>query len=181
MRGGVFLDRDGTLIELVHHLTDPAEVALVPGAGEALARLRAAGWPVILVTNQSVIGRGLLTEAGLARVHDEMHRQLGFKLDGIYFCPLKPTQTDPAVIEDPMRKPGPGMLLEAAEKQSLNLADSWMVGDTVSDIEAGRNAGCRTILVETGYGAGVDGYKGYDHRVATLAEATTLILNKDMT
>lgn len=181
MRGGVFLDRDGTLIELVHHLTDPAEVALVPGAGEALARLRAAGWPVILVTNQSVIGRGLLTEAGLARVHDEMHRQLGFELDGIYFCPLKPTQTDPAVIEDPMRKPGPGMLLEAAEKQSLNLADSWMVGDTVSDIEAGRNAGCRTILVETGYGAGVDGYKGYDHRVATLAEAATLILNKDMT
>ena len=184
MKPAVFLDRDGTLIGLVHHLTDPGDVRLIDGAASAVTALRAAGYAVVIVTNQSVIGRGKLTEAGLEKVHAEMARQLaeaGTGTDGVYFCPLKPVQKDPTVIEDPMRKPGPGMLLEAAEKQSLNLADSWMVGDTVSDIEAGRNAGCRTILVETGYGAGVDGYKGYDHRVATLAEAATLILNKDMT
>jgi len=69
--GAVFLDRDGTLIELVHHLTDPADVRLISGVGEALRRLRAAGWATVVVTNQSVIGRGKLTEAGLAEVHDE--------------------------------------------------------------------------------------------------------------
>ena len=80
--GAVFLDRDGTLIELVHHLTDPADVRLIPGAGAALRRLRAAGRRVVVVTNQSVIGRGKLSEAGLAEVHAEMARQLAAEPDG---------------------------------------------------------------------------------------------------
>lgn len=151
-----FLDRDGTIIELVHHLNDPAQVQLIPGAGDAIARLRADGWTVVVVTNQSVIGRGKLTVEGLAEVHAEMNRQLaahGAQVDGIYFCPLAPTVKDNTLIEDPMRKPGPGMLQQAAAEMGLDLGASWMVGDTVSDVLAGRNAGTRAMLVHTGYGA----------------------------
>lgn len=156
MMPAVFLDRDGTLIELVHHLCDPADVRLIPGAGEAVRALRSAGWRVVLVTNQSVIGRGKLTEEGLGQVHAAMTAQLhslDTQLDGIYFCPLVPKANDPTIVENPMRKPGPGMLLRAADEMSLDLAESWMVGDTISDMLSGRNAGCRTLLVRTGYGA----------------------------
>lgn len=179
MKPAVFLDRDGTLIELVHHLSDPADVVLIPGAGGAVKRLRAAGWPVVIVTNQSVIGRGKLTEEGLGEVHAEMARQLaaeGTELDAIYFCPLKPTQKNPRVIEDPMRKPGPGMLLAAACDHKLDLAHSWMVGDTISDMLAGKNAGCRSLLVRTGYGRDVT--SDFDAEAATMVEAATLILNE---
>lgn len=156
MRPAMFLDRDGTVIELVHHLNDPGDVRLIDGAGRAIARLRAAGFPVVIITNQSVIGRGKLTLSGLEDVHTEMRRQLarhGADVDGIYFCPLAPTIKDPTVIEDQMRKPGPGMLMQAAREMDLDLGASWMVGDTVSDLLAGRNAGCHTALVRTGYGA----------------------------
>lgn len=155
MKPAVFLDRDGTLIKLVHHLTDPADVRLLAGAGDAVRRLGDAGIAVVVVTNQSVIGRRLLTESGLEAVHVEMSRQLAFhraRVDAIYFCPLAPGVSDPTVIEHPMRKPGPGMLLAAATDLGLDLGRSWIVGDTVSDMLAGRNAGCRTCLVRTGYG-----------------------------
>lgn len=183
MKPAAFLDRDGTIIELVHHLTDPGDVRLIDGAGAAIARLKAAGIPVVIITNQSVIGRGKLTEAGLAEVHAEMNRQLapfGAEIDDIYFCPLAPGIKDPTVIEDPMRKPGPGMLLQAAEELDLDLGASWMVGDTVSDMLAGQNAGCRTILVKTGYGSQFS----HDKRAVTreapsLTEAAEIILNED--
>lgn len=180
MRAAVFLDRDGTVIELVHHLSDPADVRLIDGAGPAIARLRAAGWPVVIVTNQSVIGRGKLTEAGLEEIHHEMRRQLGrhgADVDGLYFCPLRPQQKDPTVIEDPMRKPGPGMLQQAAREMDLDLERSWMVGDTVSDLLAGRNAGCRSILVRTGYGMAYSHDPAYVARdTANLAQAVDDIL-----
>lgn len=179
MTRAAFLDRDGTLIELVHHLTDPADVKLIDGAGAAVKRLRAAGWKVIIITNQSVIGRGKLTEAGLGKVHAEMNRQLaqeGAEIDALYFCPLAPTQKDQRVIEDPMRKPGPGMLQQAAHDHGIELAASWMVGDTLSDILAGKNAGCRSLLVRTGYGADVT--TDFDMEAPTLVEATDIILNE---
>lgn len=182
MSRAVFLDRDGTLIKLVHHLTDPGDVRLIPGAGAAVRALRAAGWKVVIVTNQSVIGRGKLTEAGLAQVHAEMARQLaaeGTEVDAIHFCPLAPTQKDPTVIEDVMRKPGPGMLLGAAAEMGLELPACWMVGDTVSDMLAGRNAGCRTLLVRTGYGAGyAHDQAAVDDEAADLAEAAGIILGE---
>lgn len=174
-----FLDRDGTIIELVHHLNDPADVQLIPGAGKAIADLRAAGWLVVIVTNQSVIGRGKLTEAGLAQVHAEMRTQLarhGADVDGIYFCPLAPTVKDPTVIENEMRKPGPGMLQQAAHDMGLDLTQSWMVGDTVSDMLAGRHAGCRTVLVKTGYGASYAHDPAFvDHFAPDLTQAGALI------
>lgn len=183
MKPAIFLDRDGTVIDLVHHLTDPKDVRLIDGAGAAIAKLRAAGWPVVIITNQSVIGRGKLTEDGLAQVHAAMRGQLaawGADVDGIYFCPLAPAVKDPTVIEDPMRKPGPGMLQQAAIEMRLDLARSWMIGDTVSDMLAGRNAGCRTFLVHTGYGAQFTHDKtSVDHEAPTLAEAVLTILNED--
>lgn len=185
MDRAVFLDRDGTLIDLVHHLTDPNDVRLIAGAGAAIRALRDAGWHVIVVTNQSVIGRGKLTEAGLDRVHAEMARQLaehGTQVDGIIFCPLAPTVKDPTVIEDEMRKPGPGMLTQAARKIGLDLAASWMVGDTVSDMLAGRNAGCHTVLVRTGYGADYAHDRAWiDRDAADIGAAAQLILKEDLT
>ena len=151
-RPAVFLDRDGTLIEHVHYLSDPASVRLLPGAAEALKKLRRAGFAVVLVTNQSAIGRGMLTEDRLEQIHTEMRRQLaacGATIDGIYYCPVAPGSDDRSVVEHPDRKPGPGMLLRAAADLKLDLAASWMVGDLISDVWAGLNAGCRSILLES--------------------------------
>ncbi|MEO9576824.1 MAG: HAD family hydrolase [Tateyamaria sp.] len=184
MRPAAFLDRDGTIIELVHHLNDPADVRLIDGAGAAIARLRSKGWPVVIITNQSVIGRGKLTEAGLAEIHTEVRRQLAqydADVDGIYFCALAPGVKDPTVIEDQMRKPGPGMLVQAAAEMDLDLEASWMVGDAVSDMLAGRNAGCHTILVRTGYGAQFAHDRAcIDRTVADMSEATEIILNEGL-
>jgi mannose-1-phosphate guanylyltransferase len=152
-RPAVFLDRDGTLIEHVPYLSDPALVRLLPGAAEALKKLRRAGFAVVLVTNQSAIDRGMLTEDRLNQIHTEMRRQLaacGATIDGIYYCPVAPGSDDRGLVEHPDRKPGPGMLLRASTDLKLDLAASWMVGDLISDVFAGLNAGCRSILVESG-------------------------------
>jgi D-glycero-D-manno-heptose 1,7-bisphosphate phosphatase len=153
-RPAVFLDRDGTIIEHVHYLRDPAEVRLLPGAADALKRLADAGFARVVVTNQSAIARGMLTVEGLALVHDEMNRQLaeaGAAVDAIYYCPDAPAGDDRTAVDSVDRKPGPGMLLRAADDHGLDLAASWMIGDMISDVLAGRNAGCRgSILVRTG-------------------------------
>lgn len=184
MKPAVFLDRDGTVIELVHHLTSPSDVRLLPRAGEALAKLRASGYACVLVSNQSAIGRGLLSEQGLELVQAEFSRQLAVfetEIDGFYFCPIKPTLEDPTLIEHPDRKPGPGMLLRASHELGLDLGRSWMVGDTISDLLAGRNAGCQgAILVRTGYGARVREPSKYADYVADdLWGAAQLILESD--
>lgn len=183
MRAAVFLDRDGTVIEQVHHLVDPAQVRLIPGAAGAIRSLQALDFACVIVTNQSVIGRGLLTEAGLELVHAEMHRQLaaeGVRLDGVYYCPVAPRAEGPAgdrtVIEHPDRKPGPGMLRRAARELLLDLRRSWMVGDLLSDTWAGRNAGVEgTILVRTGLGKSVVADGSVDHVAEDLAAAARLI------
>lgn len=183
-RRAVFLDRDGTIIEQVHHLRDPADVRLLPGSGGALRTLRDTGYAVVVVTNQSVIGRGMLSEDGLALVHAEMCRQLaefGVELDGYFYCPIAPTGGEPLEIEHPDRKPAPGMLLRAARELDLNIASSWMIGDALTDILAGRNAGCAsTILIRTGYGATQPvGHSAIDYVVDDLAAAAELILSLD--
>jgi histidinol-phosphate phosphatase family protein len=148
----VFFDRDGTLIEHVPYLSDPTSVCLLPGAAEALKKLRRAGFAVILVTNQSAIGRGMLTEDQLGEIHAELQRQLavhGATIDAIHYCPVAPKNGDRLVVEHPDRKPGPGMLLRAAADLDLDVAASWMVGDLISDALAGLNAGCRSILLQS--------------------------------
>jgi D-glycero-D-manno-heptose 1,7-bisphosphate phosphatase len=149
----VFLDRDGTILEHVAYLSDPSEVRLIAGAGEALVRLRRAGFRCVLVTNQSAVGRGIITEARLHEIHREMNRRLaeqGAALDGIYYCPDAPDGDDRTVVLNPDRKPGPGMLLRASAEMGLDLAASWMIGDQARDLLAGLNAGCRSILVASG-------------------------------
>jgi D,D-heptose 1,7-bisphosphate phosphatase len=147
-RPAVFLDRDGTLIEDVPYLSDPADVRLFPGAAEALMRLQHAGFVLVLVTNQSGIGRGFFTEDRLGEIHDELEGRLaarGVSLDGIYYCPAVPAEGGGPDCPD--RKPSPGMLLRGADELGLDLDASWMVGDKMSDVMAGLNAGCRSILL----------------------------------
>jgi len=181
-RPAVFLDRDGTLIEHVPYLSDPAMVSLLPGAAEALKRLRRAGFARVLVTNQSAIGRGMLAVNRLDEIHTELNRQLalqGATIDGIYYCPDAPKSDDRTVVENPDRKPGPGMLLRAAADLNLDLGASWMVGDLISDVLAGLNAGCKSILVQSGQTsqAETDTVAGLAPIAPDLAASVDLILD----
>jgi D-glycero-D-manno-heptose 1,7-bisphosphate phosphatase len=145
LQPAVFLDRDGTLMEETGYCADPAQVRVFPGVSEALQHLSEAGYLLILITNQSGIGRGYFSEEAYRAVQAEFERQiLPAHLDAVYFCP--------DVTPSHCRKPSPGMLQEAARDHAIDLARSYMIGDKSSDIEAGQAAGCRTILVQTGYG-----------------------------
>jgi D,D-heptose 1,7-bisphosphate phosphatase len=154
-RPAVFLDRDGTLNVDRSYLTAPDQLQLLPGVSAALKQLRSAGFACVVVTNQSAVGRGMMTDAALASIHEEMNRQLALEeaeLDGIYACLHAPASNDPLAVDHPERKPAPGMLLRAAAEMRLDLARSWMIGDTLRDILAGQNAGCQgCILVRTGH------------------------------
>jgi len=144
----IFLDRDGTLMRDVDYCGDPGQVEVFPEAASALRQLKKSGYKLIIITNQSGIGRGYFTENDYRAVEREFLRQLGEGLiDGSYHC------TDLPRMNSPRRKPAPGMILEARRDHRLDLARSYMIGDKTSDIECGQSAGVRTILVQTGYGA----------------------------
>jgi len=147
----VFFDRDGTLIHDPGYLSHPDQVELLDGAAEALKEVQLLGYKTVVVSNQSGIARGMLTEETLERIHgrlSELLAQKGASLDGIYYCPYHPDGAIAKYRRDHgWRKPKPGMLLAAAEEMDLDLAGSWMIGDSSRDIEAGRSAGCMTILV----------------------------------
>lgn len=153
-RPAVFLDRDGVLIEDVNLVTRREQMRILPGVPQALAQLRGAGFRLIVVTNQPVVARGLASEEEVAELHralDRHFRQLGAGLDAWFFCPHHPQADLPAYqAECDCRKPGPGMLLSAAAQHQLSLADSFMVGDRLTDIAAGAAAGCRTVWVQSG-------------------------------
>jgi D-glycero-D-manno-heptose 1,7-bisphosphate phosphatase len=155
-REAVFLDRDGTVIEEVCYLADPAQVKLIPGAAEAIRRLNEAGVLVVLVTNQSGVARGYFPESRVRDVHArlaELLAECGAKIDASYYCPHHPTESVGHYrIACECRKPKPGLLLAAARELGIDLAQSWMIGDKPCDAEAGTAAGCRTILVRTGHG-----------------------------
>jgi len=156
LKPAVFLDRDGVVIEDSHYLGSPERVRLLPGAAAAIASLNRAGWPVVIVSNQSGVGRGMFSEADVDAVHAHLAELLhgyGAKIDAFHFCPHHPDSEVKAFrIECECRKPKPGMLQRAATELRLDLRASWMIGDRVSDLEAGAAAGCRTVLVRTGYG-----------------------------
>ena len=147
-RPAVFLDRDGTLIYDRHYLADPAGVELLPGAAEAVARLNRAGYFVVLVTNQSGIGRGYFGEAEYQAVHRRLVDLLaaeGARLDADYHCPLSPDDPDP----EELRKPGAGMFFRAAREHGLDLARSWLIGDRLRDVAPAARLGARAILVRS--------------------------------
>jgi D-glycero-D-manno-heptose 1,7-bisphosphate phosphatase len=165
----VFFDRDGTLMEEVHYCGDPGKVRVYAGVSEGLRKLREAGFRIFIVSNQSGIGRGLIGEAQYRAVQAELISQLGEGLiDGSYFCPDAPGTASTR------RKPEPGMLLEAAAEHGVDLAASYMIGDKAADVECGRRAGARTILVLTGYGAEQD--CAPDYRVRDVVEAMETVL-----
>lgn len=184
MTPAVLIDRDGTLIEEVSYLSHPDQVRLFPGAAAALSRIQSAGFRVAVVTNQSAVARGMIDESRLAEIHREMEAQLaheGVTLDGIFTCPHLPdASVERYRLDCNCRKPRPGLLLEAARTLDLDLSRSWMIGDRIRDLEAGRAAGCRCALVMTGYGAeelGLTGSCPPDLVAADLASAIDRILN----
>jgi D-glycero-D-manno-heptose 1,7-bisphosphate phosphatase len=146
-RPAAFFDRDGTLIHEAHYCSNPSQVRAIDGAPEALRKLAEAGFALVIVTNQSGIGRGYFTHDDYRRVHEEVLWQLKpAEITAAYYDESTPDHPSPR------RKPSIVMLEEAAREHGLDLSRSWMVGDKTSDIACGRNAGMRTVLVETGHG-----------------------------
>ncbi len=150
----IFLDRDNTLIDDPGYINDPGQVALLEGVPEALREFREMGYKLIVITNQSGVARGIVTEETLERIHERMEillKEHDAGIDRIYYCPYHPDGVVPKFRKkSDMRKPGPGMLLKAAGDMDLNLATSWVIGDKSSDIEAGLKAGCKTIQIDAG-------------------------------
>lgn len=168
-RPAAFIDRDGTLIVEREYLADPDGVAFTPGAEDALRRLKAAGYALVLVTNQSGIGRGLYTLEDFRAVQrriDERLRAAGVSLDGVYWCPHHPDEACAC------RKPGLALFHQAAAELDLDLAASVYIGDRLKDIEPATALGGRAFLVCTGYGAAQAAEAGADVAVVRdLAEA----------
>jgi D-glycero-D-manno-heptose 1,7-bisphosphate phosphatase len=185
----VFLDRDGVIIRDVDLLVRVDQIELLPGAAAAVRRLRDARLPVVIVTNQPVVARGFVTEEevlALEAVIEQRLRDAGAIVDGFYYCPHHPRATLAEYrLACECRKPRPGMLLRAARELALDLGASTMIGDRLSDVAAGQQAGCRTILVETGMHAAppiesLDGPAPLatpDHVVPDLAAAVDIVLD----
>jgi len=170
----VLLDRDGTLIVEKHYLSDPEQVELIEGAAEGLRRLAARGLGLVVVTNQSGIGRGFFDAARLAEIHARLLRELraeGVELDGLFVCPHHPDERCAC------RKPRTGLALRAAAELGFEPAHAFVVGDMASDVALGRALGATTLLVRTGHGAATlaQGVARPDHVVADLREAAQRI------
>jgi len=146
-RPAIFLDRDGTLIEEVNYLSRVEDLRLFPFSAEAVRRLKDAGFLMIVVTNQSGIGRGIYTEADMHAIHEAIQKQLDGAIDAFYFCPHLPSDGCEC------RKPKTGMIDAAMRDLEIDLEKSWIIGDKKIDVETGKSAGLRTALVLTGYGS----------------------------
>ena len=146
----VFLDRDGVLTrERPDYVKTPEELEILPGIGPALRDLRRRGFRLVIVTNQSVVGRGLATDEGMGRIHEKLQSELmrlDCYVDAIYYCPHLPEAGCSC------RKPEPGLILRAAKELGIDVSSSWMIGDKEIDLEAAKRAGCRGVRVKTNRG-----------------------------
>jgi histidinol-phosphate phosphatase family protein len=170
----VFLDRDGTIAKDVPYCSSPEQFELLPGAGEGIKRLNNAGFKVIIFTNQSGIGRGYFSEKMLGRIHEKMKADLaeyGAHIDGIYYCPHHPDDNCDC------RKPKPNLIIKAAKEHNIDLSQSFIIGDSVIDIEAGRAVGCVTILLAHG-GKSIE--QRADYVVDTLLAASRLLPSNEL-
>jgi D-glycero-D-manno-heptose 1,7-bisphosphate phosphatase len=145
-RPAVFLDRDGTLIEEVNYLSRVEDLRIFPYSAEAIRILKDRGFLVIVITNQSGIGRGVYDEAAMHSIHYKIQEDLDGAIDAFYFCPHTPEDACNC------RKPNMGMIEAACNDHSIDLMNSWMIGDKSIDVEVGKRAGLASILVLTGYG-----------------------------
>jgi len=173
-RRWIALDRDGTIIQERNYLSDPHQVELIPGAAKGLRQLQQIGLGLVVITNQSGIGRGYFDQARLDLIHQRVGQLLeaeGVRLDGIYFCPHMPE--DDCLC----RKPRSGLLESAAKDHDFDPKACFIIGDKASDIEMGQRVGAATLLVRTGYGAEVDrdGTSTPDHVVKDLLEAALVV------
>lgn len=153
-RRAIFVDRDGTLNVEKNYLYRWQDWEWIPGAVEAIKRFNTAGYLLIVISNQAGVARGLYSEADIDALHCQVDADLqrqGGRIDAYYYCPHHPEHG--AVRDCDCRKPEPGMLLQAAREHDIDLARSYLIGDKISDVEAGLSAGVTPILVETGYGA----------------------------
>ena len=169
----IFVDRDGTLIEEVDHLSSVDDLRIFPFTREALEIFKARGVRVIVLTNQSGIARGYFTEGSMQAIHDKIKAELGTLVDSFYFCPHLPDAGCSC------RKPNVGMIEAASEDFEIDLAGSWMIGDKRIDVETGQNAGIGTALVLTGYGTVDQDRLAIEPTIVAknLLEAAKLIVN----
>ncbi|MEO7659747.1 MAG: HAD family hydrolase [Pyrinomonadaceae bacterium] len=167
----VFIDRDGTLIEEVNFLSRVEDLKLFPYTADSVRQLKRIGFLLIVVTNQSGIGRGHYTEEAMHAIHDQIQVELDGAIDGFYFCPHLPDATCEC------RKPGDGMIRSAQMDFEIDLSASWMVGDKKIDVETGRDLDIKTALVLTGYGREHQHLLDFapDTIAETLAEAVVTI------
>lgn len=184
----VFLDRDGVLIDLAFDKEDQTyespisveQISLANGAAEGVAAIREAGWEIVVVSNQPVVAKGKVTEEGFEEMHGRVVRLLadeGVEIDHWRYCFHHPKASVES-LRGPCRcrKPKPGMILEAADELGLDLQKSWMIGDSDTDIEAGRAAGCKTLLIEYRKSAHRrSGAGSPDLRASNLMEAVPLL------
>lgn len=150
-RPAIFIDKDGTLIENVPYNVDPQKLRFYAAAPEALQALADAGYVLVIVTNQSGIERGYFSVAQFGHLQTELEKRLtqkGVVLTDFLFCPHAPDPNETPTCQ--CRKPAPGMLVQAARRHHLDLSRSWMMGDTLDDIEAGHRAGCRSLFFDSG-------------------------------
>jgi D-glycero-D-manno-heptose 1,7-bisphosphate phosphatase len=172
-----FLDRDGTIIRDTEYLRDPDQVELLPGAAGAIRRLNDAGWPVIVVTNQSGIARGLLTEQDYERVRMRVDRMIsdaaGAKIDATYHCPHHPDMTGRCEC----RKPGTKLYADAAREHDLDMKGSWYIGDRIRDVAPGDHFGGKSVLLLVESTPDADRAAAVTRRAAaSLAEAVDIML-----
>jgi len=184
----VFLDRDGTLIPDLDCLRSAEGLELLPGVAEAIHELNHHAWRTVVVTNQPVIAKGWTTEAEMQRMHNKLETLLGLEhafLDRIYYCPHHPDagfegERKELKIRCDCRKPGIGMIQKAVTQLNIDLKQSWLIGDTTTDVQTAKNAGLRSILVRTGWGGKDDKFFSTPDFVAdTLAEAVNIVVRQE--
>jgi len=177
----IFLDRDDTLVEDPGYMNHPDQLKLLDGIPEALSALKSMGYKLVIVSNQSGVARGIVTEEVLSEIHKRLEQMLaekGASLDRIYYCPYHPEGVIPKYRrQSEYRKPNPGMLLAASKDMDIDLKESWMVGNGPDDIEAGARAGCRTIMVDSrAHEHNIQpGARAPDYRAVNMAEVVNII------
>jgi D,D-heptose 1,7-bisphosphate phosphatase len=182
LRPAAFLDKDGTLVENVPYNVDPERTRFTNGAVEGLRLLQAAGYRLVVISNQAGVARGVFPERALARVRQclaLLMQRAGVTLAGFYYCPHHPEGSVAEYRRECLcRKPAPGLILQAAQELRVDLRSSWFVGDILDDVEAGRRAGCRTVLInnglETEWRRGA--FRKPHHVAADLKQAAALIV-----
>jgi D-glycero-D-manno-heptose 1,7-bisphosphate phosphatase len=183
------MDRDGTVCDEVGYVNHVDRVRLLPRSAEAIRAANEAGFQTVVVTNQAGVARGYFAESLVDEVHERVRELLageGARLDGIYYCPHHPEVGDPPYRKAcGCRKPAPGMLERARDEMGIDLAASYMVGDSAKDLEAGHRAGAKKVLVLTGYGQGELAHQSHawsvrpDHVAADLLDAVSWILERE--